>query len=609
MSPTARSIELLAPAKTWHAGIAAINCGADAVYIGPERFGAREGAGNSVADIEKLCAYAHRYWARVYATVNTILRDDELAEAEQLIRQLYEAGIDGLIIQDMGLLELSLPPLPLIASTQMHNSSPEKAAFLEAVGFSRIILARELSLVQIRRIRLATRVELECFVHGALCVCYSGRCSLSYAIGGRSANRGECGQPCRKPYYLEDAHSTQLSGPAHFLSLRDLNLSDHLGELIDAGITAFKIEGRLKDTAYVVNTTSFYRKKIDALLAGKKSCKSSSGTVTFFFSPDLAKTFHRGFTTFFLKERPRSLATLKSPSWLGEYRGKVRGVGLQSFSLEHADMLHPGDGICFFDQHGRQRGSTVNRVDGSTVYPQSIEGITPGIAIYRNHDHWFLKALARRSAERRIAVRFELSESDKGFVLKVVDEDGISAAGTFTAEKKVAQKQDAARATIIKQLHKLGSTIFFCTGVRIRTGSIYFIPVAQLNNMRREVLAALEIARAQNRPVQSSAPRYDGALYPVRELSYADNVLNEKARIFYQRHGVVRIEPAAESGLAMQGRSVMTTKYCIRYELGWCHKERKTSVHDPLYLVDFEGRRFRLVFDCVSCQMEVVFIP
>lgn len=606
MTACTRKIELLAPAGTCETGIAAITCGADAVYIGPERFGARSSAGNSLFDIERLCRYAHRYWARVYATVNTILRDDELQEAAHLIQKLYDVGVDGLIVQDMGLLELDLPPLQLIASTQTHNNSPEKVAFLEGVGFSRVILARELSLEEIRRIRAATRVELECFVHGALCVCYSGQCSMSYAIGGRSANRGECAQPCRRPYRLEDGAGNLVAGPSHFLSLKDLNLSGHLQDLIDIGVSAFKIEGRLKDRAYVINTTSFYRKKLDALLEGSPVGKSSSGKSVFFFSPDPVKTFNRGFTTYFLINRPSGLASLSSPTWTGEYIGKVSSVQPTSFTLAVPHDLHSGDGISFFGKHGQLKGSVVNRVDGKTVFPEKIEGIFPGTVVYRNHDHRFMQNLSRRFAERRIAVRMEFEETPSGFLLRAIDEDGLEVTCGYACEKKSAEKKEQALATISRQLQKLGETCFYCTDVSIKTESVYFIPVAILNSLRRSVVKLLEEKREKMRPVVRGGALRTTIPYPQKELFYTDNVLNKKAALFYRRHGVVKIEPAAESGLSMKGRRVMRTKYCIRYELGWCYKKTKGPVpSDPLYLVDTSERRFRLLFDCRKCCMEL----
>jgi len=603
------ALELLAPAGTIEAGMAAIRCGADAVYIGAERFGAREGAGNTISDIEKLCTFAHTYWAKVYATVNTILRDDELPEAQRLIARLHAAGVDGLIIQDMGLLELDLPPLPLIASTQMHNSTPEKVAFLEAAGFSRVILARELTLAEIRRIRAATRVELECFVHGALCVSYSGRCLLSYAIGGRSGNRGRCAQPCRRRYRLEDRHGRHVAGPAHFLSLKDLNLAEHLDELVAAGVTAFKIEGRLKDATYVANITAFYRRKLD-LLRGRTGLRgSSSGAVTLHFSPDPAKTFNRGYSSFFLNGRAQQLASLKTAGWAGEFVGTVVSAGPRSFKLATVHDLHNGDGISFFDARGELCGTVVNRVEGAAVFPASMTGIAPGTDVYRNHDHRFLQQLLRRPAERRIQMSLELEETTEGFLLRCRDEDENAAAAAVACNKKPAEKPGAALATIKRQLARLGNTPFVCRAVSIACEPVCFLPVAVLNRLRREAVAELLRVRAKNRPVRRGGARRTSVPFPERALTYADNVLNQKAATFYRRHGVASIEPAAETGISMSGRRVMTARYCIKYELGLCQRPGgRESARDPHYLVDEAGRRFRLVFDCAACRMEV-FAP
>jgi len=606
MKSNKQKIELLAPAGNLESGTAAINCGADAVYIGPERFGAREAAGNSIADIEKLCSHAHKYWARVYATVNTILRDDELAEAQRLISSLYEAGVDGLIIQDTGLLELDLPPLPLIASTQMHNSTPEKVAFLEAVGFDRVILARELSLEQIREIRQKTSVELECFVHGALCVCYSGQCYLSYAIGGRSGNRGQCAQPCRRRYRLEDSSGKSIAEPAYFLSLKDLNLAENLAELIDAGIASFKIEGRLKDTAYVINTVGFFRRKLDRLLEQKDLRKGSSGTVSLNFFPDLHKTFNRGYWTYFLKDRSKEVASPHTPTWLGEYAGTAARVGTSSFVM-HSDLeLHNGDGICFFDSQKQLRGTVINKVQGTTIFPDKMQGLERGAVVYRNHDHRFLQSLRKNYAERRISLSLELTEAPDGLLLRAEDEDGNAAEFSLACEKKIAEKKEQALATIRRQLLKLGETDFSSTHLDINTTVAYFIPVSVLNSLRRGAVEAIIAERAKNRPVKKGGVVKNSVPFPEKKLSYLSNILNAQAADFYRRHGVQEIEPAAETGLGMQGRKVMTTKYCIRYQFDLCPKKKGADrMSDPLYLVDHERKRYRLGFDCKACCMEI----
>ena len=384
--------------------MAAINCGADAVYLGAVRFGARENAGNSLADIDALTRHAHKYWAKVYVTVNTLLRDDELPQALQLIERLYQTGIDGLIIQDVGLLECDLPPLPLIASTQMHNHSAERVAFLEGVGFQRAILARELSLEEIAEIRRRTsRIELECFIHGSLCVCYSGQCYLSYALGGRSGNRGQCAQPCRLPYSLLDAGGNVLARNRHLLSLRDLNQTDHLRALIASGVSSFKIEGRLKDKAYIMNVVAHYRAHLDALLAGMGLRKSSSGAAVIDFTPDVRKTFNRGYTSYYLHGRSEEVASPDTPKMVGEPIGTVIAVTPRAFTLDVEAPLHNGDGLCFFDTAGELCGTLVNAVQGRLVTPQNMDGIVKGMRIFRNHDHDFLTKLAKARAERQLS--------------------------------------------------------------------------------------------------------------------------------------------------------------------------------------------------------------
>jgi collagenase-like PrtC family protease len=615
------SIELLAPARDLACGLAAIDCGADAVYIGAQRFGARAKAGNPLADIEALARHAHTYWAKVYITVNTLLYDDELPQAVRLLHQLHEIGVDGAIVQDVGLLECDLPPLPLIASTQMHNHTPERVAFLERVGFRRAILARELSLEQIRAIRRATTsIELETFAHGALCVCYSGQCYMSYAIGGRSGNRGECAQPCRRRYSLVDAGDKVLVRDRHPLSLRDLNLSDHLGELIDAGVTGFKIEGRLKNEAYVANVVSAYRRRLDGVLEAKGLRKSSSGHSTVDFAPDLAKTFNRGYTTYFLHGRGEPPGSIDTPKMMGEFMGQVTAAKGGSFTLDTDVELHSGDGICFFDAEGELQGTVVNVARGRTVTPQEIAGIQVGARIHRNHDHAFLKRLRKGCAERRIAVRLKLEESEAGFALTVTDEEDNFATGELAWEKAPAEKPAQALSTAEKQLRKTGDTAFACEGVEIAWEAPYFLPVSALNQLRRETLEKLAEVREQNRPpphltspttgggTGDTLPITDTPEYPEKTLSYRGNVLNQKAAAFYRRHGVEEIAPAAESGLDMRGKRVMHTRYCLKHQLGLCPRENDApSLKEPLYLVDEDGHRYKLRFDCAACEMEVYY--
>lgn len=602
-------IELLAPAKDLECGVAAVDCGADAVYLGAPHYGAREGAGNTLNDIAALVRHAHRYWARVYVTLNTILRDDDIPLAQAMAERLYEAGIDGLIIQDTGLLECGLPPLPLIASTQMNNVTPEKVAFLEKVGFKRAILARELDLEQIRAIRQAApHIELESFVHGALCVCYSGQCYLSYALGGRSGNRGQCAQPCRKPYTLVDARGVVLERSRHLLSLRDLNLSDHLREMLQAGVTSFKIEGRLKDKAYVANTVAFYRARLDKALAEEGGLrKSSSGASAAGFTPNPAKTFNRGYTTHFLGGRGDKIGSLGTPKMMGEALGRVTAAGPQGVTIDTGVELHPGDGLCFFNRERELCGTSVNAVQGQTVQPEKMEGLEEGTLVFRNHDHEFLASLRKARPERRIAVTLTLKDSPGGLTLAAADEDGVRAELVYEGTPEPAGKPEAALATIHKQLVKSGETEFACAAVVAEFSPVPFLPVSTLNAMRRELLEKLAAAREAARPREQGGITPNDEPYPERELSYLGNVLNSWAEAFYRRHGVTQIEPAAESGKQfMRGRKLMTTRYCLKHQLGLCPKtSTEPQPAEPLRLIDEEGHRLRLRFDCARCEMEI----
>lgn len=599
-------VELLAPARDLETGLAAINCGADAVYIGATRFGAREAARNDLEAIEALARYAHKYWARVYVTVNTLLYDEELSEAERLIRRLYEIGVDGLIVQDVGLLELDLPPLPLIASTQMHNHTPERVRFLEEVGFQRAILARELTLDEIRRIRAHTHLELECFVHGALCVSYSGQCAMSYCLGGRSGNRGQCAQPCRRRYRLVDGKGRTLLGDRHLLSLRDLNLSDHLEELLAAGIRSFKIEGRLKDKTYVMNVVGHYRQRLDAILEGLGLRPASSGRCRLGFEPDPLKTFNRGYTSYFLHGRGAPLTSWDTPKWLGEMIGRVRAVDQRSFTLEGAISLRRGDGLSFLGPGRELYGTTVTAVEGSEVFPQRMDGLTVGALIYRNHDHAFYATLDKAAPTRAVAVTLRLEATPQGLALSARDEDANEASAELACKKVPAEKPKQALATIEKQLRSLGGSGFACTRLEIDLPEIYFLPVAALNDLRRRTLEQLALARERNRPRPAGGALRNDVPFPEQELSYLGNVLNRRAEDFYRRHGVTRIEPAAESGLDLRGRKVMTTRYCLRYELDGCPREPGAKrLAEPLRLVDEQGTEFLLRFDCLACQMQI----
>ena len=602
-------VELLAPAKDLETGIAAVNCGADAIYIGAARFGARESAANPLPAIEQLARHAHRYWARVYVVVNTLLYDSELAEAETLIRQVYEAGADALIIQDVGLLELDLPPLPLFASTQMHNHTPERVAFLEKVGFSRAILARELDIDQIRAVRAATTLELETFIHGALCVSYSGQCYLSYAIGGRSGNRGQCAQPCRRPYSLVGADGHALPTDRYMLSLRDNNQTAALADLLDAGVSSFKIEGRLKDQSYVMNVVGHYRRQLDALLEGRALRPAASGRIQLDFAPDPAKSFNRGFTSYFVRGRGAPMASNLTPKATGEPLGKIRSLGRGFFTLEPgAPELHLADGLCFFDAARELAGTVVNRVEGERIYPASLFGLAPGLQLYRNHDHAFLSALQKSSAARLLRVSLRLEAAPGGLRLAATDEDGCQAAVTWTGEPEPARQPEQARQTLERQLRKLGGTAFECTSVEIAVEPPPFLPVAVLNQLRRDAVDQLVAAREAARPRPTGGAVRNAVPFPKKTLSYEGNVLNQLAERFYRRHGVESIEPAAESGLDLAGRKVMTTKYCLRYQLNACPRQpNHVRLPEPLHLLDEQGLSFPLRFNCAECVMEVYF--
>jgi len=601
-----KNIELLAPAGNLKAGLAAINCGADAVYIGAQRFGAREGAANSLRDIESLCRHAHKYWARVYCALNTILTDAELTDARKLINSLYDAGIDGLIIQDVGLLELDRPPLPLIASTQMHNNTPEKVSFLERVGFSRVILARELNLQQIRDISHNTSIELEYFVHGSLCVCDSGQCYMSYALGGRSANRGRCAQPCRRIFALESADRKSILKQGYLLSLKDLNLSEHLDELATAGITSFKIEGRLKDAAYVTNVVAWYRLKIDRLLGGSHFQGSSSGKIFYDFIANPEKTFNRGFTTHFLKGRSKNLTSLHSPGFLGAPLGTIKATDGSSFLLSTRAELHSGDGISFFDRNNKLRGTHINAVRGRRIFPAKMTAIAPGIDVYQSLDHRFSKKLTNTRTRRLIAAALMLRETPDGFSAWARDEDGNEAAYALFSPKKLALNRDAARANTLKQLSKLGNTDFYCQDLDIEPVSMFFIPVSLLNALRRGVVQALTEQRERNRPIAAGGALRNSIPYPEKELTYLANVLNSRAEAFYRRHGVTHLDRAAESGMALKGKKLMTTKFCLRYQLDICkHHAGSSEAPQPLFLTDEDGRSFKLRFNCTDCVMEI----
>lgn len=602
-----KTVELLAPARNLQTGIAAIKAGADAVYIGAPLFGAREAAGNPLSDIAELVKYAHQFRVRIYVTLNTILTDEEIPVALELIAQLHEIRIDGLIIQDMGLLECALPPIPLIASTQTNNRTPEKVTFLEKVGFQRIILARELSLHEIQEIRQNTNVELEFFIHGSLCVCYSGQCYMSYAIGGRSGNRGRCAQSCRRIYSLVDSGGQILMKNRYPLSLRDLNLSPYLKELIEVGINSFKIEGRLKDEFYVMNIVSYYRKELDRLLPQIGLTKSSTGRTIVDFLAAPEKTFSRDFTTYFLNGRDKNMGSVDTPKSIGEKIGVVQSVYPKYFILgQGTSQLNPGDGICFFDEKQNLQGTCINQVQENKIFPEQIDAIQKGTIIYRNYDQLFLQQIKKSHVARKISVNLWLTETITGFKLTAIDEDGYQSEASINTKKIKAEKPELAEATIQKQLSSMGSTHFECIQITIHINPIPFIPIVILNTLRREVLEKLNSIRLENHPQLKVRRMPNNFPYPEKSLTFQGNVLNQKAQAFYRRHGVGAIETAAESGLEMIGRKVMTTRYCILAQTGRCLLTNKTErLKLPLFLIDKNNRRFELKFDCKRCEMEI----
>jgi 23S rRNA 5-hydroxycytidine C2501 synthase len=604
-----QKLELLSPAQNKEFGMAAIHHGADAVYIGAEQFSARCAAGNSVADIQELTAHAHLYRAKVYIAFNTILFDHELEDARVLIEQLWHAGADALIIQDMGLLEMDLPPIPLFASTQTNNQTLARVQFLEASGFERVILARELGIREIEQISQSTTVALEAFVHGSLCAGYSGQCYFSAAIGKRSANRGECGQPCRLPWNLVSGDRV-LERERHLLSLRDMNRSAHLEGLVRAGITSFKIEGRLKDLAYVKNITAFYRQKLDALMTtGVAFGPGSSGRTVFSFAPDPLKTFNRGETDYFLFGRKGKIHSFDTPKSLGEQIGQVDRIDLKYFTLKQAHDIQNGDGLCYMDKKDRLQGFQVNSTSQGKIYPSGRLNLQQsplfsGAIVHRNHDHKFLKKLAGPSAERRIGLDLFFHETPEGFVLKGRDEDDTPGQVRLDMEKIPAQNQSAALAALNKQLGKLGGSLFYLNRLEIFAPP-YFIPTRDLNQMRRALLELMSLKRAGGYTQVCAIPRPAPVPYTDTRVDFTGNVSNEKAKEFYTKRGVTRVDPAFELSSPEADTVVMTLRHCIRRALGQCPRETKNSPGEPLFLENKKGR-FKLVFDCDLCRMKIL---
>ena len=655
------SLELLAPAKNLECGIAAIDHGADAVYIGASRFGARSAAGNSIDDIRQLCDYARPFGVKVYVTVNTILYDEELDDTRQLLQDLQAAGVSAILVQDMAILEMrneelgmsnddyqssadpayrsnyhfsfliSHSSLKYHASTQTDNRTPEKVRWLRDLGFSRVVLARELSVEEIAEIhREVPDVELEVFVHGALCVSYSGLCYASQYCFGRSANRGECAQFCRMKFSLVDAEGREVEHDRYLLSLKDMNLSDHLLELIEAGATSFKIEGRLKDISYVKNVTAAYSQRLNEIIKRypDKYCRSSLGECRYTFTPDLRKTFNRGYTTYFLHGRQPDIASFDTPKAIGEYVGTVKELRGDSFNVAGVASFTNGDGLCFINADRQLEGFRANRVQGNRIWPYRMpRGLRPGMSLYRNSDQEQERVLSKPSAERKIPILLSLRAVDDGFtlsaslvqpvnhgdsshVLRKLRTQGTDPMIHFSAEHQQAQKPP--HENIIRQLSKLGDTIYFCSGVDIPEDFNYFIPNSLLSEMRRSLIERLlrseecgvrsEDTPAADSPIQGNlTPHSTFHIPPQYHYTYLYNISNHLSKQFYGAKDLSAYELKGGDGPIMQCR------HCIRYALGYCvkHGGQRPTWKEPLSLVLGDGRRFRLEFDCKQCQMNI----
>lgn len=599
-----RKVELLAPARNAEVAFAAIRNGADAVYMGGPAFGAREAAGNSMEDLARVVDYAHRFYCRVFLTLNTVLFDGELAAAERLAKEAYRMGVDALIVQDPGLLKLDLPPIALHASTQMHNYDLARIKFLDELGFQRIVLARELSLEQLREIRRTTRAELECFVHGALCVSLSGQCYISRYFTGRSANRGQCAQFCRMRWDVKDAAGRYLVRDKYALSLKDLNLSERLPELVEAGIDSFKIEGRLKEADYVANVTQYYSRRLDEIVANSRGelARVGSGRSEAFFEPDPARSFNRGFTEYFFAGRPAGLVNMDTPKSLGKRVGVARQAKGNRLVVDASEPIHNADGLCYFD--GRElRGIKVNRAEGENLTCNERVDVRPGTALYRNYDHEFVTRLSRTPSVRRIGVAVEAWSEAGRLALEAVDEDGARAALT-SGEAFPTAENPAQRERLLAQLRKCGGTDFVCSRAEWRGGEVLFVPAAAVNELRRRLLEALSAAREARRPRLAQPPLRAGVAYPLR-ADWRLNIANRLAADFYREHGVEAPEEGFELATRGAGTPLMTTRYCLLHELGLCRREgRDKGVRYPLTLAN-QFCELRLDFDCSHCLMTV----
>ena len=601
-----RPVELLSPAKNLECGKAAIDFGADAVYIGAPKFSARAAAGNSLEDIKELCDYAHFYRAKVYVALNTILYDNELDEVSRLIWRLYEIGVDALIIQDMGILELDIPPIPLHASTQTDNRTEEKVKLLENAGFSRVVLARELSLNEISRISQKTSMETEVFVHGALCVCYSGNCYLSQAIMGRSANRGECAQCCRLPYRLLDSEGREISGKKHYLSLKDLNRSEYLEQLIDAGVTSLKIEGRLKDIDYVKNVTAYYRKKLDAIFKRRSEyCSASHGHFNFNFEPDPKKSFNRGFTEHFLKKRGKDISSMDTPKWKGEYIGKVRKAHNIIYDIDTDVRLNNGDGITFFDETNELQGFRINRVKKDSIIVREHKSLKKDTSLYRNLDVSFISTIKKCIFPRRIPIQMEFSENSGRFSLFIEDEFGNSAKFERNHNGEAAKQDQSEK--IREELSKLGNSPFIAKEIKVNPTKT-FVPISKIAEFRRIAINNfLSIWKTSAMQRQTYTPKTKMHKLPLKgkSINCLYNVSNKKSLEFYKKCGADSISMAYEIE-AQKNVPVMQTKFCLLFNLGLCLKNntKEMQYRQPFYLV-YNNISLRLEFDCKKCQMEI----
>ena len=601
------NIELLSPARNLECGLAAIRSGADAVYIGGPGFGARKNAGNSLDAVNELINYAHLFRVKIYVTLNTLLFDHELKAANRLIHDIRKLGADAVIIQDMGLLETDLPPIPIHASTQTDNRTPEKVKFLEDIGFDRVVLARELSLSQIKEVRAATRVPLEYFIHGALCVCYSGRCYMSESINKRSANRGECAQPCRLKYSLKDNKGQVINADKHLLSLKDLNLSSHLEDLIDAGISSFKIEGRLKDVDYTANVTAHYRKMLDAIIDRRTDLKrASSGRSKAGFDAQAQKSFNRGFSSYFVDGRQKDVWSIDSPKALGEAIGRIKSTGKNHFILDSSVKINNGDGLCFFTGNKELSGLKVNKAEGNKIYPNQPGAVRVGTTLYRNFDKAFTQEINSSKGARKINVDLFFEEVEGQFKLSLIDEDNVKTVlKAVDLNPSAANNTERALEQIKTQISKLGGTAFTALNVHVNFQGNWFFQSKELNALRRELVIRHEKNRLENYPLKTLRFTPDDTPFPHKELNFTANIINEKARRFYARHGVKNTDWGFEKQPNIKGAELMRTKHCLLYMNNQCLKEHPEAAKRlPLTLFNPKDS-YSLEFDCKNCEMIV----